>query len=375
MRKINYNKKFKFLKSIDWKLSLIVTVIFAFGLLILSSATHANVTGDFTQMYKQLLAFIIGIVIIAILLLFDYNNIGKYHRVLYGISIFLLLIVLIPGIGNTQFGARSWIKVGSFNFQTSELVKTTFILCFASIVDKNKKNINDTKTLLKLVLYIAPFMLLLLLQPDLGTAIVFVFISFFMIYSAGLDNKILKKMLIALLVLTPIMFLFMAPHQRVRITNFFNPEAASNYQVLQSMIAIGSGGLFGKGLYNGSQNQENFLPVRDSDFIFAVIGEELGLFGMLIIMVLFALLITRLLMIAKKSRNSYGTFIVMGITGMFVYQVIQNIGMTVGLMPVTGVTLPFVSYGGSSILTSMANIGIVLNIFLRKSNINIFSIK
>ena len=135
------------------------------------------------------------------------------------------------------------------------------------------------------------------------------------------------------------------------------------------MIAIGSGGIFGKGLYMGSQNQENFLPVRDSDFIFAVLGEEFGLIGMLIVIILFMLLITRLLMIAKKSKNVYGTLIVSGITGMFVYQIIQNIGMTVGLMPVTGVTLPFVSYGGSSILTSMANIGIVLNVYLRRRRI------
>ena len=119
----------------------------------------------------------------------------------------------------------------------------------------------------------------------------------------------------------------------------------------------------------GSQNQENFLPVRDSDFIFAVLGEEFGLVGMLIVIILFMLLITRLLMIAKKSKNVYGTLIVSGITGMFVYQIIQNIGMTVGLMPVTGVTLPFVSYGGSSILTSMANIGIVLNVYLRRRRI------
>ncbi|WAW14283.1 rod shape-determining protein RodA [Peptostreptococcus equinus] len=375
MKRIDYNKKFRFLKSIDWKLTLIVSSIFIYGLIVLSSATHANVTGDFTQIYKQLTAFIIGIIIIAVILLFDYNNIGKYHRTLYIVSILLLAVVMIPGVGNTQFGAKSWIKIGSFNFQTSELVKTTFTLCFASVVDKNKKTINDPKTLLKLIGYMAPFIILLLLQPDLGTAIVFMFISFFMIYSAGLDNKILRKILIALLILTPIMFLFMAPHQRVRITNFFNPESSTNYQVLQSMIAIGSGGLLGKGLYNGSQNQENFLPVRDSDFIFAVIGEELGLIGMLVMLILFALLITRLLMIAKKSKNSYGTYIVMGITGMFVYQVIQNIGMTVGLMPVTGVTLPFVSYGGSSLLTSMANIGIVLNIFLRRRNTNLFKLK
>lgn len=245
-------------------------------------------------------------------------------------------------------------------------------MSYAKIVDMNRENINELKTLAKLVLYALPFICLLLAQPDLGTAIVFMCIIFFMFYTAGLDKKIIRNVVIAGVILAPVMFFLMAPHQRVRIVNFFNPEASSNYQVLQSMIAIGSGGLTGKGLYSGSQNQENFLPVRDSDFIFAVIGEEFGLLGMLFMIILFILLITRLLTIAKRSKNNYGTFIVAGITGMFAYQIIQNIGMTVGLMPVTGVTLPFVSYGGSSILTSIANIGIVLNVYMRRKRINLY---
>ncbi|PSJ31405.1 rod shape-determining protein RodA [Peptostreptococcus russellii] len=372
MKKIDYSKKARIIRNIDWKLVTIVFLIFAFGILVLSSATHVNITGDFKQMITQLLAFALGIVVVIILLLFDYNSIGKYYKELYIFSLLMLLIVLIPGIGDKQFGAMSWIRIGSYNLQTSEIVKTTFILSYAKIVDMNKEHLNELKTLSKLVLYALPFIGLLLGQPDLGTGIVFMCIIFFMFYVGGLDKKIIRNVIIAAIVLTPVMFFLMAPHQRVRIVNFFNPEAASNYQVLQSMIAIGSGGLTGKGLYNGSQNQENFLPVRDSDFIFAVIGEEFGLIGMLIMIILFILLITRLLTIAKRSKNTYGTFIVAGITGMFAYQIVQNIGMTVGLMPVTGVTLPFVSYGGSSILTSMANIGIVLNVYMRRKRINLY---
>lgn len=372
MKKIDYSKKGKILRNIDWKLVTIVLLIFAFGILVLTSATHANVTGDFKQMITQLMAFALGVIIVIILLLFDYNSIGKYYKELYIFSFLMLLIVLIPGIGDKQFGARSWIRIGGYNLQTSEIVKTSFILSYAKIVDMNRENINELKTLAKLVLYALPFIGLLLAQPDLGTAIVFMCIIFFMFYTAGLDKKIIRNVVIAGVILAPVMFFLMAPHQRVRIVNFFNPEASSNYQVLQSMIAIGSGGLTGKGLYSGSQNQENFLPVRDSDFIFAVIGEEFGLLGMLFMIILFMLLITRLLTIAKRSKNSYGTFIVAGITGMFAYQIIQNIGMTVGLMPVTGVTLPFVSYGGSSILTSIANIGIVLNVYMRRKRINLY---
>lgn len=373
MKKFDYKRKIRIVKSLDWKLIAIVFTIFLFGLVVLSSATHANVTGDFSQIYKQVLAFGIGTIVIVILLMFDYDSIGKHYKELYIVSFLLLVVLLIPGVGDVQFGAKSWIKIGNFNLQTSEIVKFTFILSYAKIIDNNKDNIGNVRVLGKLFVYAFPFIGLLLAQPDLGTAVVFMCMIFFMLYTAGLSKKIIRNIIIGAAILTPIMYLFMAPHQKVRILNLFNPQASTNYQVLQSMIAIGSGGIFGKGLYLGSQNQENFLPVRDSDFIFAVIGEELGLIGMLFVIVMFVLMITRLLMIAKKSKNTYGTFIVVGITGMFTYQTIQNIGMTVGLMPVTGVTLPFVSYGGSSIITSLANIGIVLNVYLRRRRLGIYS--
>ena len=373
MKKIDYSKRGRIIRNLDWKLIAIVLAIFTIGLIVLSSATHTNLTGDYKQIITQLLAFLIGVVMVAIILIFDYNSIGKYYKELYIFSLVMLVIVLVPGIGDKQFGARSWIKIGSkFNLQTSEIAKITFILSYAKIVDKYKDNMKDLKILLKLVVFALPFIGLLLAQPDLGTGIVFMCIIFFMLYAAGLDKKIIRNVIIAGIILAPVMYFFMAPHQRIRIVNFFNPQASSNYQVLQSMIAIGSGGITGKGLYHGSQNQENFLPVRDSDFIFAVIGEELGLIGMMVVIGLFILFITRLLTIAKRSKNTYGSFVVAGITGMFAYQIIQNIGMTVGLMPVTGVTLPFVSYGGSSILSSMVSIGIVLNVYIRRKRINLY---
>src|SRR3712207_2379419 len=196
MKKLEYRKKLKILRNIDWKLITIVLVIFFFGLLVLSSATHSNLTGNYIQIYKQLLAFLIGILIIGGLMLIDYNSIGKYYKELYLISLILLVLVLIPGIGDEQFGARSWIHIGNFNIQTSEIVKTTFILSYAYIVDKNKKNINDLKTLFILMVYAFPFIGLLLSQPDLGTAIVFSVMIFFMLYSAGIDNKIIRNVFI-----------------------------------------------------------------------------------------------------------------------------------------------------------------------------------
>lgn len=169
------------------------------------------------------------------------------------------------------------------------------------------------------------------------------------------------------------MYMFMADHQKERIQAFLNPDDPTlkgNYQVMQSMIAIGSGGITGKGLYEGSQTQYQFLPVQDSDFIYAVIGEELGVFGMGFVIIMFILFLMRLIYIAKEAKDFYGTLIVIGVMSMFAYQIIQNIGMTVALIPVTGVTLPFISYGGSSIMTSLANLGLVLNVGMRKKKIN-----
>ncbi|RDY29640.1 rod shape-determining protein RodA [Romboutsia weinsteinii] len=370
---VDYKSKFKLIKELDWKLIITVIIIFAFGILMLSSATHSNETGNYTKLYKQGLAFVLGLGMIIFMLMFDYNFLGKYYKGLYLISLILLVLVLVPGIGNEQMGARSWVKIGPLNLQTSEIVKLTFILSYAKIVESKRGKLNTLKDLIPVVVYAIPFIGLLFSQPDLGTAIVFMCIIGGMLFTAGLDTKIIKRGIIIILVSMPLMYMMMASHQKDRIEAFLNPEDVTlkgNYQVMQSLIAIGSGGFTGKGLYNGTQNQEGFLPVQESDFIFAVIGEELGVWGMVFIVVLFAVFLMRMLAIAREAKDFYGTLIVVGVMSMFAYQIIQNIGMTVALIPVTGVTLPFVSYGGSSLLTSMANLGLVLNVCMRKKKIN-----
>ncbi|MGL5346082.1 MAG: rod shape-determining protein RodA [Peptostreptococcaceae bacterium] len=370
---VDYKSTLKLIKQLDWKLITIVLSIFAFGLLILSSATHANETGIYKQIYVQMLAFGLGIGMIIVMLLFDYNFMGKYYKGLYVISLILLAIVLIPGIGAERGGARSWLNLGPLDFQTSELVKLTFILSYAKIVESKKGKLNNLKEIIPVVIYALPFIGLLFAQPDLGTAIVFSCIIAGMLFTAGLDIKLIKRVVIGAIIALPVMYMLMAPHQKDRIEAFLNPEDPTlkgNYQVMQSMIAIGSGGTTGKGLYQGSQNQEGFLPVQESDFIFAVIGEELGALGMAVIIILYALFLMRMIAIAREAKDFYGTLIVIGVMSMFAYQIIQNIGMTVALIPVTGVTLPFVSYGGSSLLTSLANLGLVLNVCMRRKKIN-----
>ena len=370
---MKYKSKLRLLKELDWKLIGTILLIFTFGLIMLSSATHANETGNYIQLYKQGLAFVLGIIMIIIILSVDYNVLGKYYKELYLVSLVLLAVVLLPFIGAEMGGARSWIKLGPLYLQTSELVKLTFILSYAKIVESKKGKLDNIKEILKLLLYAVPFLGLLFAQPDLGTAIVFSCIVVGMLFTAGLDMKIIKKAVIILLVSLPIIYLFMADHQKDRIEAFLNPEDPTkkgNYQVMQSMIAIGSGGFTGKGLYEGSQNQEDFLPVQESDFIFAVVGEELGVIGMAVLIALYIIFLTRMIQIAREAKDFYGTLIVIGVMSMFAYQIIQNIGMTVALIPVTGVTLPFVSYGGSSLLTSLANIGLVLNVCMRRKKIN-----
>jgi len=370
---IEYKSTIKLIKQLDWKLIIIVLAIFSFGLVVLSSATHAQITGNYLQIYKQSLAFGLGLIMILGILLFDYNFLGKYYKALYIISIILLVVVLIPGIGKNMGGATSWLRLGPLDFQTSELVKLTFILSYAKIVESRKGKLNTIKEIIPVAVYALPFLGLLFAQPDLGTAIVFSCIIAGMLFTAGLDIKLIKKAVVIAVIALPIMYLFMAPHQKDRIEAFLNPEDPTlkgNYQVMQSTIAIGSGGTTGKGLYNGTQNQEGFLPVQESDFIFAVIGEELGAVGMATVIALYALFLTRMISIAGEAKDFYGTLIVIGVMSMFAYQVIQNIGMTVALIPVTGVTLPFVSYGGSSLLTSLANLGLVLNVCMRRKKIN-----
>ena len=354
----------KLIKQLDWKLIIIVLCIFSFGLLILSSATHANETGNYFQLYKQGAAFGLGMLMIIGILMFDYNFLGKYYKGLYVISLILLGIVLIPGIGAERGGARSWLNLGPLDFQTSELVKLTFILSYAKIVESKKDKLNTLKEIIPVVIYAVPFIGLLFAQPDLGTAIVFCCIIAGMLFTAGLNIKLIKRVIIIAIVSLPLMYMMMASHQKERIEAFLHPDDPTykgNNQVMQSMIAIGSGGLTGKGLYNGTQNQEGFLPVQESDFIFAVIGEELGVIGIFLL---------RMIILSREAKDFYGTLIVIGVMSMFAYQIIQNIGMTVAVIPVTGVTLPFISYGGSSLLTSLANLGLVLNVGMRRKKIN-----
>ncbi|SHG88326.1 rod shape-determining protein RodA [Tepidibacter thalassicus] len=367
------NVQIKMFKNIDWILVFTVICIFIIGMIVISSATHVNDSGSFRQLQVQAISFVIGIVIISFILLVDYNKLGKYYKQIYILNILLLLAVYIPGLGVSHAGARSWIKLGPIDFQTSEIVKLGFIISFAKFLEDKKDKLNTFKDLIPVIIYAGPILLLILKQPDLGTAIVFMSIIFGMTFITGLNAKIIGYGGLGAVFCIPIIYKFLKPHQRVRIDAFLHPgdpKYEGNFQVIQSMIAIGSGKIFGKGLFKGTQNQYNFLPVQETDFIFAVLGEEFGLLGGIVLVLLFLLFLVRILKIAKNAKDFYGSLITVGVLFMFLYQIVQNIGMAIGLMPVTGVTLPFVSYGGSSLVTSMMALGLILNVSMRRKKIN-----
>lgn len=347
----------------DWSLLLIISILFVTGIVLITSATQF----DKKRLMIQSLSFVMGIFVILMSAMFDYRIMKRYEKQLYIATIVLLLLVYVPGLGKAQFGARSWINLGFMDFQTSEAAKITFTLAYASFLDRRKNKLDTMSEILPALMYPVPILLLLLKQPDLGGVIVFISITLVCLFVAGLNLKFIFNSLVIFALSTPIIYKFiLRDHQRVRIDAFLNPGDPSyegNFQVIQSMTAIGSGGFFGKGLFNGTISQYGFLPVTESDFIFAVLGEEFGFVGMAFVIILFFLFLSRIYAISKHAKDFYGTLVSTGFMGMLFYQVMQNIGMTIGLMPVTGVTLPFVSYGGSSMLTTMITIALIINIY------------
>jgi len=357
----------KLLKNIDLGIVISTILLIAYGMAAISSATHIRSGGSAGTLKVQIIAFILGIIGVIVILLIDYKTFGDNYVLIYIINVFLLALVLI--IGFSTKGTKGWIDLGPVNMQPSEIVKIGYILTFAKYLEKKKGNLNRIIDVLPAMLHLVLIVGLIMLQPDAGTALVFIFISIFMLFAAGISYKIIAGAFGAFLISLPVMWKFLKPYQQSRILVFLNPELDpmdKGYHVIQSKTAIGSGQLWGKGLFEGTQNNLGFVLERHTDFIFSVIGEELGLIGALVLMMLFLWLLLRCIHIAKVSKDDYGMLICVGIISMFLFHILENIGMTIGLMPVTGIPLPFISYGGSSLLTNMAAVGLVLNVGMRR---------
>lgn len=357
-------------RSVDKVICAVVAVLAFISILMIGSTTVD--TGFFSRsVIVQIIAYVLGIIGSAIFLRFNYMVIRDLTKWLYVAAIVLLMLVYIPGLGVELFGARAWIDLGFTTIQPSELVKLLFIFIMASYLDNHKDELYNFKALVKAAAVAAPI-ILIVLKEDLGSALVFASIWVVMVFFAGIDLKAFGKFFALFLAMVPVAYVLMADYQKERLEAFLHPDNLSlsgNYQVWQSKVAIGSGGLFGTGLFNGTQKSQGFIPVQTSDFIFSVIGEEWGLIGGMAVIVLFGILLIRMMHILYEALDFYGALIVSGVIGMFTFQIFENIAMTMGLMPVTGITLPFLSYGGSSILSNMLAIGIVLNIAVRSKKI------
>jgi len=361
--------KKRFLRNVQWSILICSIILLLIGLVALFSATQSN---DYSEFKKQILWFTISIPIVIIVMLIDYNAIAKISPFFYGIFVLLLIGVLFTDPVN---GATSWYEITeTLKFQPSELAKIFVIMFMAWVmvkIQKNNKNeINKFFKLLLLLIIIGIPLVLIVIQPDYGTAMSFIIATCLMLFVAGIDKKYIIITLLIIAISLPLAYVYVLPeHAKTRIEVFLNPNLdprGAGYNIIQSKLAIGAGQLFGMGLLKGNQTQLGYLYPKTTDFIFSVIGEELGFICGATVIVLYMIMITKAIYVAKTAKNDLGSYIAIGIAGIFLFHMIENIGMTMGLLPITGVPLPFVSYGGSSMITNFMCIAMLLNISGRR---------
>lgn len=344
----------------------------AYGLLMIYSSSHIWSEYKFNDPYyyvrHQLIFFFIGLILIYFIRKIDYKLYYKYSNIILLGSFILLVLVLIPGLGQVRNGSRSWFGIGSLGIQPSELAKISLIIFTAKYLSKSEKTIKFFKKgTLPILLIIFLFFGLIMLEPDFGTGMVIVMSLMFMLFISNIKLSFFGIMgtlglggIVALIII--------APYRLARILSFLNPWSdplGSGFQIIQSLYAIGPSGLFGKGLGNSVQ-KHFYLPEPQTDFIFAIISEEFGFLGIMILSILFLTLFYNTIKISLNQKDLFAKYLSFGLIIEIIFQTILNISVVIGLVPVTGVTLPFISYGGSSLLISMISIGIILNISREK---------
>lgn len=358
----------KFIKNMDWGILICSILLLVIGLVALFSATQ---NADYDEFKKQIIFFLVSIPVMIIVMMFDYTLMAKFSWVFYGIFILLLVAVLFtPSIN----GAHSWFELGSFTFQPGEMAKIFVVLFLSYTISKmqerDREEINRPWKLLVLLAIVGIPMLLIIKQPDYGTAAAFLVATVFILFCAGIHRKYIVTAILLIAIIVPLLYFFVLPeHAKTRIDVFLNPDLdprGSGYNVIQSKLAIGAGEFLGMGILKGNQTQLGFLYPKTTDFIYAVIGEEMGFVVAGTVIILYVLLITKAIYIAKTAKDDLGSYIAAGIAGIFLFHMVENIGMTMGLLPITGVPLLFVSYGGTSLITSFIMLGILLGISGRR---------
>jgi rod shape determining protein RodA len=359
-------------RNVDILLLLSTLGLIGFGLVMVYSSTHVSAR-PFLYLRSQALHLAVGLIVGGLILAVDYRAFASSARILYVVNALLLGAVLVPHIGRSSLGAQRWIAIGPLGqFQPSEIAKFVIIITLA-------KHLTDRPGPYQSVWDLAPFlghvaipMLLIFRQPDLGTALVYGAIFIGMLYAAGARRRDLATLGAAGVVLVPILWRFLKEYQRRRLLAFVHPNLdplGSGYGIIQSKIAVGSGLEWGKGLFEGTQGVLRFVPEHHTDFIFSVIGEELGFVGAVVLLSLFLLWVYRGLRIAAVARDRFGALAAVGIVSMVAFHVFVNVGMTVGIMPITGIPLPFISYGGSALMAMVWATALLLSIGVRHQRV------
>ncbi len=358
----------RILTTFDWRMAGITLVLVVVGIFALWSGNLGSSSPLRQGLYlRQAIWFMVGLCGLLAAALFNYRILARFAYPIFAIVLGLLLLVEVAG--DVGLGAQRWIRVGVLTLQPSEFMKLALIVVLARYFEDHKEHLGKLRILVTPALVASVPILLILRQPDLGTATLLGLLTLSVLALVGLRLKHLLFLTFTGAALTPLLWSFLKEYQRQRILVLFNPQRdplGAGYHIMQSKIAVGSGELWGKGLKAASQSQLNFLPASHTDFIFAVLAEQWGFVGCLIILLLYYFLVTRGLEIGSEAKDLFGALMAFGITSMIMLQVLVNVGMVTGIMPVVGLPLPLLSYGGSSLLVTCLSVGLVINVRMRR---------
>jgi rod shape determining protein RodA len=350
----------------DLQLTTYAGLLVAIGLVM--AYTNSLGAGS-TTFSRGLMWAAIAVVVFIVATAFDYRWLKTLAWPIYGIQLGLLIATL--AIGDGVGGSARWVSIGPLAFQFSEIAKILMIIVLASYLSAREGRLDSPFPIIGACLLVGPPLLLVMLQPDLGTSLVFGAILAGMLWMSGASLRWLTALAAAVIAMVPIAWTYLLrDYQKARLTAFLdaNPDIqGAGFQLHQAQIAVGSGGLFGKGLTNGTQTQSDLLPVQATDFVFATLSEELGFIGAIVLFALFLLLLWRVLVAGWRSRDAFGTLFAGGVAAMILFQLIVNVGMVLGVMPITGIPLPFVTHGGASLVSMAAGLGILQSINIRQT--------
>ena len=358
----------RMLANIDWRIAGTTLALIGVGILTIWSANLGSPSPPRQTLYlRQALYAALALLGLLTATFINYRTIARFAYVIFGVVLALLILVSVAGeVGR---GAQRWIQVGGWTFQPSEFMKLALIVVLARYFEDHKERLGHPRLLVIPAMVALPPMVLILKQPDLGTAVLLGLLTVSVLLLVGLRVKHLVFLTAAGATMAPLLWSFLKDYQRRRVLVFLNPEldpSGAGYHIAQSKIAVGSGEFFGKGLKAASQSQLHFLPASQTDFILAVLAEQWGFIGCLVILLLYYILITRGLEIAGESKDIFGALLAFGIMAMITVQLVVNVGMVVGIMPVVGIPLPLLSYGGSSLVVTCIGIGLVMSVHLRR---------